>query len=65
MNTAEFLGAVISLGVFMLGTTLGVIYFVSHQLGQRLDRIESRLYRIEDRLTSLEVAVAPYRTAPR
>ena len=58
MSTTVYLTTIITLGAFMLGTVLGVVYFIGSRIEARLDRFENRIGNLEAAVQRLSEDVA-------
>ena len=61
MSNATFITTVISMSAFMLASVLGVAYFMSNVLGDRISDLGKRMDRVEDRLDQVEVVLQALR----
>lgn len=57
MSGSVFITTVISMSAFMLASVLGVAYFMSNVLGDRISDLGGRIARVESRLDHLEDTV--------
>jgi hypothetical protein len=57
MSNAAFITTIIAVSAFMLAAVLGVAYFVTTQLGSRIDDLGGRMDHFDGRFGHLEEVV--------